>query len=115
VEKTQGLEEGLAWVSAERDALKDEADHEAAAAQSLRTKLAKMKTKLELKEGAVAQAIQMAEAARAEILQWKQKVEGNVPSTLSLGFGGCFSAYPLVPICLEQAWRKIWPMPKQPL
>jgi hypothetical protein len=51
----------------------------------------------------MAQAIQMAEAARAEILQWKQKVEGNVPSTLSLGFGHYFSAYPLVPICLEQA------------
>jgi uncharacterized coiled-coil DUF342 family protein len=32
VEKTQGLEEGLARVSAERDALKDEADREAAAA-----------------------------------------------------------------------------------
>jgi hypothetical protein len=53
----------------------------------------------------------MAEAAHAEILQWKQKVEGNVPSTLSLGFGGCFSAYPLIPIYLEQAWRKIWLTP----
>jgi hypothetical protein len=62
---------GLARVSAERDALKDEADCEAVVAQSLRTKLAETKMELELKEGAVAQAIQMAKAAHAEILQWK--------------------------------------------
>jgi hypothetical protein len=45
-----------------------------------------MKMELELKADAVAQAVQMAEAARAEILQWKQKVEGDILSTLSLGF-----------------------------
>jgi hypothetical protein len=39
-----------------------------------------MKTELQLKEGAMAQAIQSAEVAYAETLQWKQKVEGNVPS-----------------------------------
>jgi hypothetical protein len=39
-----------------------------------------MKTELQLKEGAMAQAVQSAEAAYAETLQWKQKVEGNVPS-----------------------------------
>jgi hypothetical protein len=49
-----------------------------------------MKTELELKVGAVAQAIQMAEAARAKILQWKHKVEGNILLTLSLGFNCCF-------------------------
>jgi hypothetical protein len=41
-----------------------------------------MRTELQLKEGAVAQAIQSAEAAYAETLQWKQKAEGNVPSTV---------------------------------
>jgi hypothetical protein len=45
-EKTQGLEDGLARVSIEQDALKAEAEREAATAQSLRAKLAKMKTKL---------------------------------------------------------------------
>jgi hypothetical protein len=45
-----------------------------------------MKTELELKAGTVAQAIQMAEAARAEILQWKHKAKGDILSTLSLGF-----------------------------
>jgi hypothetical protein len=44
--KTQGLEEGLAQVSTEWDALKDEAEREAIAAQSLRVELAEMKTKL---------------------------------------------------------------------
>jgi hypothetical protein len=38
-----------------------------------------MKMELQLKEGAMAQAVQSAEAAYAETLQWKQKVEGNVP------------------------------------
>jgi hypothetical protein len=41
-----------------------------------------MKTEFQLKEGTVAQAVQLAEAACAETLQWKQKVEGNVPSTV---------------------------------
>jgi hypothetical protein len=45
-----------------------------------------MKTELELKAGAVAQAVQIAKAARAEILQWKHKAEGDILSTLSLGF-----------------------------
>jgi hypothetical protein len=45
-----------------------------------------MKTELELKAGAMAQAIQIAEAARVEILQWKHKVEGDILSTLSQGF-----------------------------
>jgi hypothetical protein len=45
-----------------------------------------MKTKVELKVGAVAQAIQMTEAAHAEILQWKRKAEGDILSTLSPGF-----------------------------
>jgi hypothetical protein len=49
-----------------------------------------MKTELELKAGTVAQAVQMAEAARAEILQQKNKVEGDILSTLSLGFNCCF-------------------------
>jgi chromosome segregation ATPase len=52
--KTRGLEDGLARVSTERDALKAKAEHEAAAAQSLRAELAKMKTELQLKEGTVA-------------------------------------------------------------
>lgn len=81
-EKTRGLDDGLARVSTERDALKAEAEREAAAIQSLRTELAKMKTELQLNEGAVAQAVQLAEAAWAETLQWKQKAEGNVPSTV---------------------------------
>jgi hypothetical protein len=38
------LEDGLAQVSTKRDALKVEAEREAAAAQSLRTELVKMKT-----------------------------------------------------------------------
>jgi hypothetical protein len=46
-----------------------------------------MKTELELKAGAVAQAVQMAKVARAKILQWKHKAEGDILSTLSLGFG----------------------------
>jgi hypothetical protein len=54
-----------------------------------------MKMELQLKEGVVTQGIQMVEAAYAETLQWKQKVEGNVPSTLFPSFGRCFSAYPL--------------------
>jgi hypothetical protein len=45
-----------------------------------------MKMELELKAGAVAQAVQMTEAAHAEILQWKHKVEGDILSTLSPGF-----------------------------
>jgi predicted nucleic acid-binding Zn-ribbon protein len=86
----QGLEQGLAQVSTERDALRADADHEATTAQGLRTELAEMKMKLELKAGAVAQAVQMAEAVRAEILQWKHKVEGDILSTLSPGFNCCF-------------------------
>jgi hypothetical protein len=70
-----------------------------------------MKTELQLKEGTVAQAVKMVEVACAETLQWKQKVEGNVPSTVFLSIGRCFSAYPLVSICLDQAWGKIWPTP----
>jgi predicted RNase H-like nuclease (RuvC/YqgF family) len=56
-EKTHRLEDGLARVSTERDALKAEAEHEAATAQSLRAELAKMKIELQLKEGTVAQAV----------------------------------------------------------
>jgi hypothetical protein len=63
------LENGLARVSTERDALKAEAKHEAAATQSLYAELAKMKTELQLKEGVVAQAVQSAEVACAETLQ----------------------------------------------
>jgi hypothetical protein len=74
-----------------------------------------MKTELQLKGDAVAQAIQSAEAACAETLQWKQKAEGNVPLTVFLSFGRCFSAYPFVSIYLEQAWRRIWLMPPRPL
>jgi hypothetical protein len=48
------LEQGLAQVSIERDALRADADREAAAARGLRTELAEMKTELELKAGAVA-------------------------------------------------------------
>jgi hypothetical protein len=81
-EKTRGLEDGLARVSAERDALKAEAEREAVATQSLRAELVKMRTELQLNEGAVAQAVQLAEAAWVETLQWKQKAEGNVPSTV---------------------------------
>jgi hypothetical protein len=92
----QVLEDGLARVSTKRDALKTEAEREAAAAQSLRAELAKMKTELQLKEGAMAQVVQSAVAACAETLQWKQKVEGNIPLTVFLSFGHCFSAYPLV-------------------
>jgi hypothetical protein len=55
-----------------------------------------MKMELQLKEGAVAQAVQSAKAACAETLQWKQKVEGNIPSSVFLCFGHYFSAYPLV-------------------
>jgi hypothetical protein len=91
----RGLEDGLARVSIEWDALKAEAEREATAAQSLRAELVKMKTELQLKEGAAAQGIQMVKAACAETLQWKQKVEGNVPSTIFPSFGHCFSAYPL--------------------
>jgi uncharacterized protein (DUF3084 family) len=89
-EKTQGLEQGLARVSTQRDALRANANREAAAARSLRTELEEMKTELELKAGAVAQAVQMAGAAHAEILQWKHKVEGDILSTLSLGFNCYF-------------------------
>jgi hypothetical protein len=46
VGKTRGLEDGLAQVSMERDDLKAEVEREAAAAQSLRVELAKMKTEL---------------------------------------------------------------------
>jgi hypothetical protein len=49
-----------------------------------------MKMDLELKASAVAQAIQMIEAARVEILQWKHKAEGDILSTLSPGFNYCF-------------------------
>jgi predicted RNase H-like nuclease (RuvC/YqgF family) len=56
-EKTRGLEDGLTRLSTERDALKAKAEHEAAATQSLCTKLAKMKTELQLKEGTMAQAV----------------------------------------------------------
>jgi hypothetical protein len=70
-----------------------DADREAATAQGLRTELVEMKMELELKAGAVAQAVQMTEAAHAEILQWKHKVEGDILSTLSPGF--------LIPFCLE--------------
>jgi cell division septum initiation protein DivIVA len=82
----KGLEQGLAQVSTERDALRADADREVATARGLRTELAEMKTELELKAGAVAQAVQIAKAARAEILQWKHKAEGDILSTLSLGF-----------------------------
>jgi hypothetical protein len=41
-----------------------------------------MKTELQLKEATVAQAAQSVEAAYAKTLQWKQKVEGIVPSTV---------------------------------
>jgi hypothetical protein len=68
VEKLQGLEDGLARVSTEQDALKAEAKREAAAAQSLCAELAKMKMELQLEEGAVAQAVQLAEAACAKAL-----------------------------------------------
>jgi uncharacterized coiled-coil DUF342 family protein len=53
-QKTQGLEQGLAQVSIERDAMRADADCEAATARGLRTKLAEMKMELELKAGAVA-------------------------------------------------------------
>jgi hypothetical protein len=76
------LEDRLTRVSTERDALKVEVEREAASAQSLLAELAKMKTELQLKEGVMAQAIQSAEAACAKTLQWKQKVKGNVPSTI---------------------------------
>jgi uncharacterized coiled-coil DUF342 family protein len=79
-QKTQGLEQGLAQVSTEQDALRTDADREAATARGLCTKLAEMKTELELKAGAMAQAVQMTEAARAEILQWKHKAEGDILS-----------------------------------
>jgi uncharacterized protein (DUF3084 family) len=78
--KTQGLEQRLAQVSTERDALRADADHEAATTRGLHTELAEMKTELELKAGAVAQAVQMTEVARVEILQWKHKVEGDILS-----------------------------------
>jgi uncharacterized coiled-coil DUF342 family protein len=67
-QKTQGLEQGLAQVSTERDALRADADREATTARGLRTELAEMKMELELKAGTVAQAIQMTEAAHDEIL-----------------------------------------------
>jgi uncharacterized coiled-coil DUF342 family protein len=79
-QKTQGLEQGLAQVSAERDALRADADHEATTAQGLRTELAEMKTELELKASDVARALQMTEAARVEILQWKHKMKGDILS-----------------------------------
>jgi hypothetical protein len=113
-DKTRGLEDGLALVSTEQDALKAEAEREAAAAQSICAELARIKMELQLKDGVMAQAIQLAEAACAETLQWKQKVGGNVSSTVFPGFGCCFSSYPLVSI-LEQAWRKIWSTPSWPL
>jgi hypothetical protein len=55
-------------VSTEQDALKAEAEREAAVTQSLYAKLIKMRTELQLKEGIVAQAIQSAEAAYAQTL-----------------------------------------------
>jgi hypothetical protein len=42
----QGLEDGLARVSTEQDALKAEAEREPATTQSLRAELAKIKTEL---------------------------------------------------------------------
>jgi hypothetical protein len=57
------LEDGFARVSTERDTLKAEAEREAAATQSLRAELAKMKIELQLNEGTMAQAVQSAEAA----------------------------------------------------
>jgi hypothetical protein len=68
VEKLQGLEDGLARVSTEQDALKAKAECEAVAAQSLYAELVKMKMELQLEEGAVAQAVQSAEAACAKAL-----------------------------------------------
>jgi chromosome segregation ATPase len=62
-EKTQGLEDGLAGVSTERDTLKAEAEREATATQSLCAELAKMQTELQLNEGAMAWVVQSAEAA----------------------------------------------------
>jgi hypothetical protein len=64
-EKTRGLEDGLAQVSTEQDVLKVEVEREAATAQSLCAEVVKMKTELQQNEGAVAQAVQSAEAARA--------------------------------------------------
>jgi hypothetical protein len=62
------LEDGLTRVSAKQDALKAEVEREVATTQSLRAEVAKMKTKLQLNEGVVAQAIQSTEAAWAETL-----------------------------------------------
>jgi hypothetical protein len=57
------LEDGFARVSTKRDTLKVEVEREAAATQSLRAELAKMKIELQLNEGTMAQAVQSAEAA----------------------------------------------------
>jgi uncharacterized coiled-coil DUF342 family protein len=100
-QKTQGLEQGLAQVSTERDALRADADREAATARGLRTELAEMKTELEMKAGAVAQAVQMTEAARAEILQWRHKAEGDILSLYPQGLITVSSTCLLIPFCLE--------------
>jgi hypothetical protein len=97
-EKTRGLEDGLARVSTEWDALKAKAEREAATAQSLRTELAKMQMELQLQEGTGAQAVQSVEAAYAETLQWKQKVEGNVPSTVLRVLTVVLALIPLFPL-----------------
>jgi hypothetical protein len=46
VEKTRGLEDGLARVNTERDTLKAEAEREATATLSLRAELVKMRIEL---------------------------------------------------------------------
>jgi chromosome segregation ATPase len=94
-EKTRGLEDGFARVGAEQDALRAEVEREAVAAQSLRAEVAKMKTELQLNEGAVAQAVQSVEAAWAETLQWKQKAEGNVLSTVLRVLAAVLALIPL--------------------
>jgi predicted nucleic acid-binding Zn-ribbon protein len=100
-QKTQGLEQGLAQVITERYALRAEADHEAATARGFRTELAEMKTELELKVDAVAQVVQMTEVARAKILQWKHKEEGDILSLYPQGLITVSSIYLLIPFCLE--------------
>jgi hypothetical protein len=92
------LEDGLAWVSTEWDALKAEAEREAAATQSLHVELAKMRIELQLKEGAMAQAVQSAKADCAETLQWKQKAEGNVPLTVFRVLTAVLAFIPLFPL-----------------
>jgi hypothetical protein len=60
-----------------------------------------MKTELELKAGAVAQAVQMTEAARAKILQWRHKAEGDIISLYPQGLITVSSTCLLIPFCLE--------------